>query len=134
MKKPGIEIIKDTFISLLIVVCIAIVLSIVFYDDISLGKVIPEAENYVLTDEMQKELEDSELEDAQEVIVNYYIDASDLKKYEKTNEYDKGKSNPFGVAEISDGTDNTVDGENSSSSSNDSNTGSGNFYEDEGIK
>lgn len=134
MEKPALEIIKDTFISLLIVACIAIILSIVFYDDISLGKVIPEAEDYTLTNEMQKELEDSELDDAQEVIVNYYIDASDLKKYEKTNEYNKGKSNPFGAAEISDSTDNTVDGENNSSSTNDSNSGSGNFYEDEGIK
>ena len=82
---------------------------------------------------MQKELEDSELEDAQEVIVNYYIDAADLKKYEKTNEYDKGKSNPFAEAEISNSNENTTDENNSSSTGNNDNESS-NFYEDEGIK
>lgn len=135
MERPALEIIKDIFISLLIVAAIVIILSIVFYDDISLGRVISEAEEYVLTNEMQKELENSELEDVQEIIVNYYIDASDLKKYEDTKEYDKGKSNPFAAAEISDNsTDNSIDGSNNSSSTNGTDNSSGNFYEDEGIK
>lgn len=134
MKGQTIEIIKDLIVSLLIVVCIGIILSMIFYDDIALGKVIPEAEEYNLSAEMQNELEYSELDDAEEVIINYYIDASDLKKYEKTNEYVKGKSNPF--AEVSDSAteNNTTTGDNNTSSGANENNGNGGFYEDDGTK
>lgn len=127
MKERITEIIKDLIISLLIVACIGIILSMIFYDKIAIGKVIPEAENYTLSAEMRKELENSKLNDAEEVIVNYYIDASDLKKYEKTNEYIKGKSNPF--AAVSD-----LEIENNTSSNVNQNTGTGGFYEDDGTK
>ena len=111
MKGQTIEIIKDLIVSLLIVVCIGVILSMVFYDDIALGKVVPEVEEYTLSAEMQNELEYTELDDAEEVIINYYIDASDLKKYEKTNEYVKGKSNPFAEVSGSDIENNTTTGE-----------------------
>lgn len=137
MKGQTIEIIKDLIVSILIVVSIGIILSIIFYDDIALGKVIPEAEAYTLTAEMQNELEYSELDDAQEVIINYYIDASDLKKYETTNEYVKGKSNPF--AEVSNtatgnNNNNNNTGNNSSSLNTNNNTGNTGFYENNDIK
>ena len=129
MKNYIIEVIKDLIISILIIICIAVILSIIFYDKISLSKVIPEAEEYFLTEEMQQEIEDTDLEEAQEVIVNYYIDATDLKKYEKTNEYNKGKSNPFAAESYDAGeVTNTVDGTSSNNSTNN------NFYKDEGIK
>ena len=134
MKGQSIEIIKDLIVSLLIVVCIGIIISIVFYDDIAIGKVIPEAEAYVLSAEMQNELEYTELDDAEEIIINYYIDASDLKKYEKTNEYIKGKSNPF--AEVIDlELENNATGDNNTSSDiNNNNNGNSGFYEDDGTK
>jgi len=124
------DIIKDVIVSILIVISIGIIVSIVFYDDIALGKVIPEAEEYDLNDEMKAEIENSELDDAEEIIINYYIDASDLKKYENTNKYIKGKSNPFAEVDISNISNNTALGNNSSSNSN--NTGG--FYEDDGTK
>ena len=133
MKGQAIEIIKDLIVSLLIVVCIGIIISIVFYDDIALAKVVPEVEEYTLTAEMQNELEYTELDDAEEVIINYYIDASDLKKYEKTNEYVKGKSNPF--AEVSlEIENNTTTGNNNTSSNIQNNNGNNGFYEDDGTK
>lgn len=133
--RQWIEIIKDFIISLLIIVCIGVIFSIIFYDEISIGKVIPEAEQYVLTNKMQKDLENTKLDDAEEVIINYYIDASDLKKYEKTNEYIKGKSNPF--AEISENEigNNAITGDNTGSSSDtNNNNAQGGFYEDDGSK
>lgn len=135
MEKQAIEIIKDLFISLLIVICIIIILSFVFYDKIALGKVIPEVDEYVLSNEMQDALENTELENTQEVIINYYIDAGDLKKYETTKEYDKGKSNPFATEEIFNNVvgGNETDGNNTSSPTNNSNA-SNNFYEDDGTK
>lgn len=128
MKNYVIEVIKDLIISILIIICIIVILSIIFYDEISLGKVIPEAEEYFLTEEMKQEIEDTNLEEAKEVIVNYYIDATDLKKYEKTNEYNKGKSNPFAAESYDAGeVSNTVSGSTSNNTNN-------NFYKDEGIK
>ena len=128
------EIIKDLFVSLLVVICIIMVLTIFFYDDIAIGKVIPEAETYTLTNDMQNALENSELDETEEIIINYYIDASDLKKYEKTNEYDKGKSNPFAPREINNNIDNTTEGDNNSSSTNNNSNSNQNFYEDDGTK
>lgn len=129
MKNYIIEVIKDLIISVLIIICIIVILSIIFYDKISLSKVVPEAEEYFLTEEMEQEIEDTNLEEAKEVIVNYYIDATDLKKYEKTKEYNKGKSNPFAAESFDAGeVTNTVDGTSSNDSTN------SNFYKDEGIK
>jgi len=130
MKKKAIEIIKDLIISILLVACIAIILSIVFYEKISLSKVIPESEEYVLPEEMEEELKNKNIEEVEEVIVNYYIDAKDLKKYEKTKEYDKGKVNPFAI-ESSSPTDSDKNENQSSNSIQDSNNG---FYEDDGTK
>ena len=115
------EIIKDLIISILIVVCIFVILSVIFYDKISLGKVIPESEDYVLTEEMQDGINDSILEETKEVVTKYKIDAADLKKYEKTNEYNKGKKNPFAAEEVPSDTtlDNTTNN-NTSSSNNES--------------
>lgn len=127
MKNYITEIIKDLIISILLIICIIIILSLIFYDKIALTRVIPEADEYFLTEEMQQEIEDSNLEETQEVIVNYYIDAADLRKYEKANEYVKGKSNPFAVTSDYDG---NID-INSNTSSDSDNKG---FFEDEGIK
>ena len=128
-----ITIVKDLIISILIIVCIFIILAVIFYDKISISKIIPESQEYLLTEEMQKGIDDENLQQVEEVITEYYIDATDLKKYEKTNEYNKGKKNPFALE--STGTDNSI---NKNNSNNDSNTlsknESENFYEDDGTK
>lgn len=131
MVKQGIELIKNIITSVLIIACIIIVLAVIFYDKISLIQVISESEDYVLTEKMSKELKDADLEETKEVIVNYYIDATDLKQYEKTNEYDKGKSNPFAAVEESTAENNQDTNTNNTSSTNNS---SGNFYQDDGLK
>lgn len=129
------EIIKDLIISILIVVCIVVILTVIFYDKISLSKVIPESEEYLLSEEMQQGIEDSISEEEKEVVTKYYIDAADLKKYEQTKEYNKGKKNPF--AEEATPTGNTVTNANETSldnSENNSENESENFYEDDGTK
>ena len=87
MKKINIELIKDLFISLLITISIILVISVIFYDKISFSRVIPEAEEYMLTDEMQTDLNESYTEDVTEIITNYSIDAADLKQYEKATHH-----------------------------------------------
>ena len=122
----GIEIIKELIISILIVIIIFLILSVIFYDEISITKVIPEAEEFILTEEMQKRIESEKIENVEEVVTQYYIDAYDLKKYEKTHEYNKGKQYPFTEEQI------YVDQLNNINS--DGNYESGNFYEDDGTK
>ena len=127
----NIEIIKDLIISILIVICIVVALSMFFYDKISLTKIIPESEEYLLTEEMQESINDDSLEEIEEVVTKYYIDAADLKKYEKTKEYNKGKKNPFSATATSpDASTNS----NSSNSSNADKNDSEHFYEDDGTK
>ena len=123
----NIEIIKDLIISILIVVVIVLGLSIFFYKDISFSKIIPESEEYMIPEEMKQDMEDTIIEEAEQIVTKYYIDSSDLKKYEKNKEYNKGKKNPF--AEESDGTQ-----ENSSSNNTSNNNETENFYEDDGTK
>lgn len=123
-----IAIIKDLFISILIVIAIVAILVFIFYDDVSLARVIPESEEYVLTEEMQEAIKKDELEEIEEVVTKYYIDSTDLKKYEKTKEYNKGKKNPFAVEST------PSNNENIGAEDKNSNTSSENFYEDDGTK
>ena len=133
MKKINTDLIKDLIISILIVVCIALIISVVFYNRISLSKVIPESQEYTLSDEMNQELEDTFTEETTEVITTYYIDAADLKKYEKNKEYNKGKKNPFAEESDSSQTGNTAN-ENNIDSNNTTSSSQNGFYEDDGTK
>jgi len=81
MGRQTVDLIKDLIISILIIACIILVLAIFFYDKIAISKMVPEAEEYVLSEQMQQELENTSLDNAQEIIVNYYIDGKDLNKY-----------------------------------------------------
>lgn len=124
----GAKIIKDFILSMLIVICVIIILCLIFYDDISLNKFIPESQEYSLTEEISKEMEENDFEGMKEVVTKYYIDASDLKKYEKTNEYNKGKKNPFAVEETPTA-NNIIDSNNNTSSGIKNNSTS--FYDDD---
>ena len=135
MKNEKFSIIKDIIISILIVVTILLIISIIFYDKISLSKVIPEAEEYTLSDEMQKDLDEGKEEETKQIVTTYYIDAVDLKNYEKNKEYNKGKKNSFAELSTSNGTstseNNTSSSENNSNNNNKNNE---NFYDDDGTK
>lgn len=127
------EIIKDIIYSILILACIISILGIAFYDKISLSKVIPTSEEYVMSNKMKQGLEDKNFDDIEEVIVNYSIDASDLKKYEKTNEYDEGRKAPFANI-MKNESNNSNSSSNNNINNNNINNDSGNFYEDDGTK
>lgn len=130
MKNVSIDLIKDIFISILIVVCIVLIIAIISYDKISISKVIPQSEEYQLSEEMKKDLDETYTEESKEIVTTYYLDAADLKKYEATKEYNKGKKNPFAVeSETTNEATNNIDSNESESSSN-----STNFYEDDGTK
>lgn len=136
MKKMSAEIIKELVISILIVICVVLIISVIFYDKISLSKVIPQSEEYQLSEEMQADIDNGILEETKEMVINYYIDAADLKKYERTKEYNKGKINPF-AAESTNATSNSTTTDNNQTTNNESSNSSNNdnyYYEDDGTK
>ncbi len=119
---------RDLFISLLIVIFVILIIFIISYNKLSINKIIPQSEDYQMPQTMQNDMKEDKLEEAQEIVTTYYLDSSDLRKFEKTQEYKKGKANPF--AEISTDPSNVVSG-----GSNKTTSGSGTgYYKDTGTK
>lgn len=88
-------IIKEVGIAILILIAIALVLGILFYDYIPNNKTVPiKIQAYEMPEDIQTELEEA-IPEGQNVIKTLYIDDTDLNSYEATNDYDKGKPNPF---------------------------------------
>ena len=98
-------IIRETIISLLVCLAVLLVLSLVFYNYIPSNKVIPETVEYKPSKEIQTQLNTAVNDDSKEIIMTYEITSQDLDNYERINEYNPGKANPF--APVSE----TVDGE-----------------------
>lgn len=90
------QVIKEIIIVLLLLIAIILVLGVFLYDYIPTSKIVPKIEQYQVPDNIKEELENSvnDTEDKQPQIV-YEIDGTDLKKYEKSKDYQKGKVNPF---------------------------------------
>lgn len=123
------SIIKEIGIVILLLIAIAIVLAIVFYDYIPNNKTIPtKIQAYTIPEDIKNELADST--DSQEnIIITHYIDNADLDAYESTNNYDKGKPNPF--ADYLEGTtENQTNstGNNSNTANGSTNTGTNNNF------
>ena len=88
-------IIKEIGIALLLLIAIALVLGILFYDYIPNNKTVPiKIQGYSMPEDVKEELEEA-IPEAQNIVRTYYIDDTDLDSYEATNYYDKGKANPF---------------------------------------
>ena len=89
-------ILKETGIVLLLLVAIALVLGIIFYDYIPNNKTLPtKVEAYAFPEDVKEELSESIDNLEQNIVRTYYIDSDDLSLYESTNDYNKGKANPF---------------------------------------
>lgn len=140
MEKNNKDLIKNIGISILVIIALILLIMVVSYNKIAIGKVIPKAEEYQLDNEIKNELESDELDENSEIITTYEIDASDLKQYEKTKEYNKGKANPFAEESSSSSSENNSTSSNESSSTssgtstaNNSSSSNG-FYDDDGTK
>ena len=102
-------IIRETIISLLVCLAVLLILSVLLYNYIPSNKVIPEAVEYAPSAEIQTQLS-TEIEDnSSEIIMTYEITEQDLDRFERANEYNPGKINPFAVVsdEPTDGTGST---------------------------
>ncbi len=90
------SIIKEIIIILLLLFAIILALGILFYDYIPNNKVIPSVDTYTTSTEIINELA-TNISNDETINVIYEITTNDLKSLEKTNEYEKGKANPFGT-------------------------------------
>ena len=129
------SLIKEVFIILLLIIAILLVLGVLFYEYRPSTKKIPTAvKEYSLPEEMQEELNETiEKAETQNIVLTYRINSQDLAGYEKTNDYEKGKVNPFEKATVitennSSEQNNTVSGGNTNQTTQDGTNGSqGNF-------
>lgn len=130
-------IIKEIFIILLLMVAIILVLGIMFYDYRPTTKKVPsKVSEYTLPEKMVEELEETiEAAKTQNIVRTYRVDSYDLAAYESSNDYNKGKINPFGKITTSQGSGGNTTGGNNSSGGNSGNTsggttGTGSFLND----
>lgn len=88
---------KEIIIILLLLLIIILLSCILFYDYIPSSKTVPsKVEQYALDKTVEEEL-NKELNNlnSEEIVKTYKIDSTDIENYERTNEYNKGKVNPF---------------------------------------
>lgn len=128
------SIIKEIIIILLLLLAIVLALGVLFYDYIPTNKTVPSVATYTTSETIKNELAEEETKE-DEVIVTYEITASDLKTYEKTKDYTKGKVNPFSTYEATTSDENSVTDVNSiNTTTNTNNTKSNTFYNSTGTK
>ena len=133
------SIIKEIIVVLLLLVAIMLALGVLFYDYIPTNKTVPSVASYSTSENIQKELEEKAIEN-EKVLVTYEITSQDLKTYEKTKDYKKGKANPFSTYETvpvgtNDKNNVTNTDESNTSVNPDKNTQSGGtFYNSTGTK
>lgn len=137
-------IIRETIISLLVCLAVLLILSVALYNYIPANKVVPESVEYTPSTEIKAQL-NAEVEDnSSEILMTYEITASDLDNFERTNEYNPGKANPFSVVsseptDTGNGDDSGNTGSSSSGSSNggtsnNNNSSGGSLFEDPSSK
>ena len=130
------KIIKEVAIILLLALAIIVVAGILLYNYAPTNKVVPEKISYTTPENVKEEINSKTEEETTQVVMTYKIDATDLRNYQKINDYVAGKKNPF--ASIPEKTDNSTNSEannNSNQSGNNSNTVDGGGYlPDKGTK
>lgn len=117
------SVIREIVIIILLIIAILLVLGILFYDYNPSTKEIPTAvAEYTLPKELEEELSETfKATETQNIVQTYRVDASDLKIYEKSEDYVKGKPNPFSKAttqnNTGDSNTNSTSGNNTESNS-----------------
>lgn len=121
------SIIKEIIIMLLVCLAILLVLCVLLYDFIPSNKVLPAEVSYAPSEEIKHELESAVKGEQTEVVLSYEVTSTDLKNYEKSDDYNAGKVNPFSEyieKPEEEGTGNGSDSSSGSSSNTSSNSNS----------
>lgn len=88
------SVIKEIFIMLLLCIAIALVLGILFYNDIPINRVIPTKEAYITPENVKEEI-DEQITEVEKTEISYEITDSDLNIYKQSSSYKPGKRDPF---------------------------------------
>ena len=145
------NVIKEIIILLLLCLAIILLLGILLYEYVPMSKTVPNPVSYTTPEDVQQELASSSDVDNSQIILTYEVDSTDLNNYERINDYQPGKANPFSSYETSGentttngsetGGSSSSSGSNSSSSNNSNTSTSGNtttsggeYFKDKGIK
>lgn len=89
------NVIKEIGIAIMLLIAIALILSIIFYQYIPNNKTVPIAvKAYTMPEDIKQELEESINQEEQNIVKTLYLTNIDLDVYESKN-YNKGKANPF---------------------------------------
>ena len=116
------NIIKEIIMILLLALAIILVLGVLLYEYVPANKIIPEKISYTTPEEVKTELETNVNENDEELYVDYHIDSTQIRNYQKIQDYVPGRKNPFGSLESQETSTTTNDGNQNSNST--SNTGS----------
>lgn len=116
------SIIKEIIIILLLILAIILVLGVLLYEYIPTNKMVPEKISYTTPEEVKTELEADINEDDEELYIDYHIDSTQLRNYQKIQEYVPGKKNPFSSLEDENISNDTTNNGNTASSGNQTNT------------
>ena len=140
------NIIKEIIIILLLCLAIILILGILLYEYAPMSKTVPNPVSYTTPEEVQQELSSSSEVDNSQIIMTYEVDSTDLNNYERINDYQPGKANPFSSYETS-GENTTTNGSatggNSSTGSSTSgstnttsnnNSSGGQYFQNKGTK
>lgn len=145
------NVIKEIIILLILCLAIILLLGILLYEYVPMSKTVPNPVSYTTPEDVQQELASSSDVDNSQIILTYEVDSTDLNNYERINDYQPGKANPFSSYETS-GENTTTNGSatggsssssgSSSSNSNNANTSSsgntttsgGQYFQDKGTK
>lgn len=138
------NIVKEIIIILLLILAVILILGVILYEYVPANKIIPEAVSYNTPENVREELVSAESIDEQQMIMTYEITASDLKNYQKINDYKAGKKNPFAASSAtaanennsgtSQTTGNITGGSNSSSSTGTTNNNDEGYFQNKGTK
>lgn len=139
------NIVKEIIIILLLCLAIILLLGILLYEYAPMSKTVPNPVSYTTPEEVQQELSSSSDVDDSQIIMTYEVDSTDLNNYERINDYQPGKANPFSSYETSGenttsngsstgGSNSSSGSSNSSSSSSNTTTSGGEYFQDKGTK
>ena len=139
------NIVKEIIIILLLCLAIILILGILLYEYAPMSKTVPNPVSYTTPEEVQQELSSSSDVDDSQIIMTYEVDSTDLRNYERINDYQPGKANPFSSYETSGenttsngsstgGSNSSSGSSNSSSSSSNTTTSGGEYFQDKGTK
>ena len=141
------NIVKEIIIILLLCLAIILILGILLYEYAPMSKIVPNPVSYTTPEEVQQEISSSSDVDNSQIIMTYEVDSTDLNNYERINDYQPGKANPFSSYETS-GENTTTNGSatggnsssgsssssSSNSSENNTTTSGGQYFKDKGTK